>query len=297
MRVLVTGAGGFIGSALVRRLKTDGHWVRGIGRSRCGDCDEWRACDVRDLSTVAYFAGSPDAHEGIRRGPPIDEMYHCAADMGGIAYLSGADQQMARNNMLMDLSALEAARMAGVGRFLYVSSACSISPTTVYGHGKRFGEELAYSYDSTRIARLHTVYGPGERWSADRGKVVSSLCRKVAEAPDGGTVEVWGDGEQTRTFLYIDDAVDGLIRVMRSDSSRVIDVGGTELVSINHLMRLIIAYSGKQLEVVHVKGPQGQRHRGTHLETLREVCHWVPPTRLVDGLAKTYDAVAREVGR
>lgn len=310
-RILVTGAGGFIGRHLVQRLKRDGHFVRAVGGGRLAlpvDADERRAADLRELACAEYYA----------RG--IDEVYHLAANMGGIGYLSGADSQMMRDNLLLDTSVLEGARMAGVKHFLYASSACvypsslcdgralreedaiPASPATAYGWGKLVGERLALKYASdyaiaVRVARLHTIYGPGEDFG-DRGKVIGSLCRKVAEAQDGGTIEVWGNGTQRRTFCFVSDAVDALVLLMASDAeaARVVNVGGERLFSVQDVAKLVALAAGKKLDAFydHTK-PTGADARGCDVTRMYSL-GWDPLITLANGIAATYQTVRAQLG-
>jgi GDP-D-mannose 3', 5'-epimerase len=307
MRALVTGAGGFIGSHLVASLKERGYWVRGVDTRRPEywdpRADEFLLLDLRQWNACREAVAD------------IDEVYALAADMGGMGFISRYHGTIMRNNGLIDLHMLEAAREAEVSRYLYTSSACiypehlqtetevlglreedayPAAPQDGYGWEKLMAE-LAAGYFSqefgveTRIARFHNIYGPRGTFDGGREKAPAALCRKVAMADDGDSIELWGDGEQTRSFCYIDDCTEGIVRLMRSDFSDPINLGTDRLVSINDLAEIIIGISGKRLSVVHVDGPQGVRGRNSDNTLLRQVLGWEPNTSLEEGLAATYE--------
>lgn len=313
-RVVVTGAGGFIGSHLVTRLKQLGHWVRGVDiklpEFEPSPADEFEVLDLRrwDQSLQAL------------RG--VDEVYALAADMGGMGYISSNHATILRNNALINLHTLDAARVHGIGRLLYTSSACvypdhlqtetdidglreedayPANPQDAYGWEKLMSERAClYFYQEfgleTRIVRFHNIYGPNGTFEGGREKAPAALCRKVATTADDGRVEVWGDGEQTRSFCYIDDCVEGILRLMRSDHREPLNLGTEEMVSINELARQVIEVSGKRgLEVVHVEGPQGVRGRNSDNSRLREVLGWEPTTTLADGIGPTYRWIEKQV--
>ncbi len=313
MRALVTGAGGFIGSHLVAALKQRGYWVRGVDTKHPEYWDT-RADEflVRDLRR---WEACQEAVDGV------DDVYALAADMGGMGFISRYHGTIMRNNGLIDLHTLEAAREAGVRRFLYTSSACvypehlqtdaavlalreedayPAAPQDGYGWEKLMSE-LAVGYFSeefgmeTRVARFHNIYGPRGTYDGGREKAPAALSRKVALAEDGGTIEIWGDGEQTRSFCYIDDCTDGIYRLMESDWREPINLGTDRLVSINELARIIIGISGKRLNITHIDGPQGVRGRNSDNARLRQVLDWEPSTSLEDGLAATYEWIAEQV--
>lgn len=313
-RVLVTGAGGFIGHHLVTYLKQRGYWVRGVDiklpEFTETDADEFEILDLRrrDLASKAV--------EGV------DQVFALAADMGGMGFISANHATILHNNALINLHTMDAAREHGVGRYLYTSSACvypdyrqqtaevtplreedafPAEPQDAYGWEKLVSEKLAEYYAAeydmeTRIVRFHNIYGPYGTYDGGREKAPAALCRKVAKAVDGGTVEIWGDGEQTRSFCYIDDCVDGIYRIMQSDYGEPLNLGSDEMVSINQLARMIIEISGKRdLTLDHVPGPQGVRGRNSDNTKIQEILEWEPPTSLQEGLEPTYRWIEKQV--
>ncbi len=314
-RVLVTGAGGFIGHHLVSRLKKDGYWVRGVDikepeyQKSAGDEFEVRDLRKWDECLMATRGG-------------IDEIYNLAADMGGIGYITANHADIARNNILINAHMLEAARQHGVGRFLFSSSACVYAqgkqkdadvtplkeedafpaePEPGYGWEKLYAEELCryYWHDykfETRIVRFHNVYGPLGTYDGGKEKAPAAISRKVAITPDGGEIEVWGDGEQTRSFMYIDDCVEGLRRIMASDCRDALNLGTDELVTINQLVDIISDIAGKRLVKRHnLTGPQGVRGRNSDNNLLRNTLGWEPKILLREGLRLTYPWIEDEL--
>ena len=315
-RVLVTGAGGFIGHHLVTYLKERGYWVRGVDLKEPEytpiDADEFQIGDLRRRETAI------EAVEGV------DQVFALAADMGGMGFISSHHAEILHNNALINLHTLEAARTAGVTRYLYSSSACiypdylqtktdvrplreedayPADPQDAYGWEKLITEKLCQYYASdygmtTRIVRFHNIFGPLGTWDGGREKAPAALCRKIAMVEDGGEIEIWGDGEQTRSFCYIDDCVEGIYRLMQSDYGEPLNLGTDRMVSINELARIILDISGRRdVAVRHVEGPQGVRGRNSDNTRLREVLGWEPAISLEDGLATTYqwiDAQVRE---
>jgi GDP-D-mannose 3', 5'-epimerase len=314
-RLLVTGAGGFIGHHLVKRLKSDGHWVRGVDikypEYEVSASDEFEILDLRTADNCLL---------ATRSG--IDEVYNLAADMGGIGYITAGHADISRNNILINAHMLEASRQNGVKRFLFSSSACVYNqskqknpevtplreedaypadPEPGYGWEKLFAEELCrYYYQDygfeTRIVRFHNVYGPLGTYDGGKEKAPAAISRKVAQAPDNGEIEVWGDGEQTRSFMYVDDCVEGLIRIMASDHREALNLGSDELVTINGLVDMVSKIAGKRLTKRHnLAGPQGVRGRNSDNTRLRQLLGWEPTIRLEQGLAITYNWIASRV--
>jgi nucleoside-diphosphate-sugar epimerase len=313
-RVLVTGAGGFIGHHLVTHLKERGYWVRGVDVKEpeytAIDADEFELLDLRRWD------------EALRAMRGIDQVYALAADMGGMGFISANHATILHDNALMNLHTIEAARLHGVGRYLYSSSACvypehlqdhadvaplresdayPANPQDAYGWEKLITERLCLYYAGqygmeTRMVRFHNVYGPYGTYDGGREKVPAALCRKVALAPSGGSIEIWGDGEQTRSFCYVDDCIEGIYRIMQSGHREPINLGTDRMVTINELARLVIQVSGKHdISLVHVDGPQGVRGRNSDNTTLRDVLGWEPQISLEEGLAPTYRWIEEQV--
>lgn len=317
MKILVCGAGGFIGHHLVRRLKQDGHWVRGVDLHHpdysASAADEFHLCDLRDAAAARQEFDTP-----------FDEVYQLAADMGGAGYLftGSNDAAVMRNSMLVNLNVLEECRRAGVGRVFFSSSACiypasnqsspeaaacaedsayPAEPDSEYGWEKLFAERLYLASARNhglvcRIARYHNIFGPEGAWNNGREKVPAALCRKVATATDGGTVEIWGDGRQTRSFLYVDECIEGTLRLMRSSCAVPLNIGSQQRISINELALLIAQIAGKRIALSHVDGPQGVRGRLSDNSLIRATLGWAPHRRLDEGLAATYRWVESQIG-
>jgi GDP-D-mannose 3', 5'-epimerase len=315
-RVLVTGAGGFIGHHLVTYLKERGYWVRGLDLKYPEytevDADEFELLDLRRRD---------DALLAVR---DVDQVYALAADMGGMGFISGNHATILHNNALINLHTIEAARLHGVERYLYSSSACvypehlqadaevtplreedayPANPQDAYGWEKLISERLCEYYTDehgmeTRIVRFHNVFGPYGTYDGGREKAPAALCRKVAQAQPGGTVEIWGDGGQTRSFCYVDDCIEGIYRIMQSDYREALNLGTDRMVTIDELARIVIDISGKRdLELVHVEGPQGVRGRNSDNSRLRDVLGWEPDVSLEDGLEPTYRWIEEQVER
>jgi nucleoside-diphosphate-sugar epimerase len=313
-RVLVTGAGGFIGHNLVTYLKERGFWVRGVDLAYPEytdvNADEFELLDLRRRDDALVAA----------RG--VDQVYALAADMGGMGFISSNHATILHNNALINLHTIEAARLHGVNRYLYSSSACiypehlqadadvaplreedayPANPQDAYGWEKLISERLCEYYAgewgmATRTVRFHNVYGPYGTYDGGREKAPAAICRKVAQAEPGGSVEIWGDGEQTRSFCYVDDCIEGIYRIMQSDYSEPLNLGTDRMVTINELARIVIDISGKEdLTLVHVDGPQGVRGRNSDNSRLREVLGWEPAIDLEEGLVPTYRWIEKQV--
>lgn len=313
-RALVTGAGGFIGHHLVRYLRSEGYWVRGsdieLPRFETSVADEFELLDLR-LRTACLDA--------VR---DVDEVYHLAADMGGIGYITGNQAAIATNNVLMDAHMLQASAASGVERFFYASSACiyptyrqrdaevlplreehayPADPEEGYGWEKLYGEKLCEYHRNdglleTRVARFHNVYGPLGTYDGGREKAPAAICRKVALAADGDAIEVWGDGAQTRSFMYVDDCVEGIVRLMRSRHGEPLNLGTDELITVDGLVDEVASIAGKSIEKIHDDSrPQGVRGRNSDNALLRRTLGWEPPTPLRTGLAHTYEWIASQL--
>ena len=316
-RVLVNGAGGFIGGHLVKHLKTEGCWVRAVDLKNhefsAPLADEFVIGDLRDQDVIR------DVVQGI------DEMYQLAADMGGAGYIFTGEHDAAvmHNSATINLNCLEYGRLAGVKKFFYSSSACMYpeynqldpdtpkcsedsaypaAPDSEYGWEKLFSERLylAYmrNYDvQVHIARFHNIFGPEGTWTGGREKAPAAICRKVAEALEGGEIEIWGDGKQTRSFLFIDECLDGVRRIMDSDFSGPVNIGSEEMVTINYLAHLVMEIAGKDLRIKHIPGPLGVRGRNSDNRLIRERLGWAPSRPLQEGLEKTYRWIEQQVQR
>jgi GDP-D-mannose 3', 5'-epimerase len=315
IRILVTGAGGFIGHYLVNRLKDEGYWVRGVDL-KAPEYEPTRADEFETLDLRRY-----DSCLQATRGQ-IDHVYNFAADMGGIGYITSSHAEIAKNNILINTHMLEAARLNSVTRFLFSSSACVYAgnkqqstdnrplreedaypadPEPGYGWEKLFTEELCRYYQrdhcfDTRIVRFHNVYGPLGTYEGGKEKAPAATCRKVALACDGGEIEIWGDGKQTRSFMYIDDCIEGLLRLMASTYHEPLNLGMSTMISVDRLVDLVMTIAGKRLlKRYDLAKPQGVRGRNSDNSRVLKVLGWEPSISLEVGLEVTYRWIENEL--
>ncbi|MCC7400742.1 MAG: NAD-dependent epimerase/dehydratase family protein [Chitinophagaceae bacterium] len=313
---IVCGAGGFIGGHLVKRLKDEGYWVRGIDlkHNEYGNnhADDFRIGDLRD----------PVVCENLF-DRQIDEVYQLAADMGGAGYIFTGehDAQVMHNSASINLNMAESGRKHDVKKIFYSSSACMYpaynqedpdnpkcsedsaypaAPDSEYGWEKLFSERLYLSYHrnygmNVRIARFHNIFGLLGTWDGGKEKAPAAICRKVAVADDGGEIEVWGDGKQTRSFLFIDECVDGVRRLMDSDFTGPVNIGSEEMISINDLVKMVAGVAGKKISIKNIPGPTGVRGRNSDNKLIKEKLGWGPSQPLVEGITKTYKWISSQV--
>jgi nucleoside-diphosphate-sugar epimerase len=316
-KALVCGAGGFIGGHLVRRLKDEGCWVRGVDikqhEYRTTAADDFVQGDLRDQ----------DVCRKVTQDIKFDELYQLAADMGGAGYIFTGEHDAAvmHNSATINLNMAEEARKTEIAKIFYSSSACiypariqeetnnpglketdayPAGPDSEYGWEKLFSERLYLSYARNygmeiHIARFHNIFGPYGTWDGGKEKAPAAMCRKVAETPDGGEIEIWGDGEQTRTFLYVDECLEGICRLMESKVSGPVNIGSDELISINNLAKMAMQIAGKELSLKHIPGPLGVRGRSSDNTYIKQVLGWRPTTKLIDGMEATYRWIAEQV--
>jgi nucleoside-diphosphate-sugar epimerase len=315
---LVCGAGGFIGSHIVARLKAEGWWVRGVDLKLPEfsetEADEFVVGDLRDQALCRTIAD--------RR---FDEVYQMAADMGGAGYIFTAehDADIMHNSATINLNMLDCCRKRGILRMFYSSSACMYpaynqedpdnplcaeasaypaAPDSEYGWEKLFSERLYLAYNrnygmQNRVARYHNIFGPRGTWDGGREKAPAAICRKVARAADGDEIEIWGDGNQTRSFLFIDECVEGTLRLIRSDFAGPVNIGSEEMVTINQLVDLVADIAGKRLRKKHISGPTGVRGRNSDNRLIAERLGWKPSAPLRSGLEQTYGWIEQQTRR
>jgi GDP-D-mannose 3', 5'-epimerase len=314
-KVLVAGAGGFIGGHLVKRLKAEGQWVRGVDLKRH---------EYSETGTDEFIVGDLCTPEIARAAVDgIDEVYQLAADMGGAGYIFTGEHDAAvmRNSATVNLNMLEFGRRAGVRKFFYSSSACiypeynqldpdnpkcseesayPAAPDSEYGWEKLFSERLYLAYMrncdvDVRIARFHNIFGPEGSWIGGREKAPAAICRKVAETPNGGEIEIWGDGKQTRSFLYIDECLEGVSRLMASEFTGPVNIGSDEMVTINQFAAMAIRIAGKKLTLRHIPGPLGVRGRNSDNHLISDKLGWRPSLPLEAGVKTTYSWILKQV--
>ncbi len=315
---LVCGAGGFIGGHLVARLKREGFWVRGVdlkfNEHAETEADDFMIGDLRDPYVV---------RQAVDRR--FDEIYQLAADMGGAGYIFTGenDADVMHNSATINLNVLDAAHKRNNKRIFYSSSACMYpaynqedpdnpncaedsaypaAPDSEYGWEKLFSERLYFAYGRNhgmepRVARFHNIFGPLGTWTGGKEKAPAALCRKVASVSDGGQIEIWGDGLQTRSFLYIDECLEGVLRLTRSDFQGPVNIGSDEMVTINQLAGMVAAIAGKTIDIRNIPGPTGVRGRNSDNRLIREKLSWAPQQPLKAGLEPTYQWIERQVMR
>ncbi len=313
---LVCGAGGFIGHHLVNRLKSEGFWVRGVDVKKPeyskDQADEFIVGDLREQSVCKEILDQA-----------FDEVYQLAADMGGAGYIFTGehDADIMHNSASINLNILHYGQKMGIKKIFYSSSACiypqhnqldannpdcseasayPAAPDSEYGWEKLFSERMYLSYNRNyklpvRIARFHNIFGPEGTWEGGKEKAPAAMCRKVAETKDGGTIEVWGDGEQTRSFLYIEECLDGVRKLMDSDFTGPVNIGSDEMVTINELVEMAAKIAKKKIKIKHIKGPLGVRGRNSHNKLIHEKLGWKPSRPLHEGIAKTHTWIEKQV--
>jgi nucleoside-diphosphate-sugar epimerase len=317
---LVLGAGGFIGSHLVTRLKSEGYWVRGVDIKlpdfSDSTADDFVIADLRDSLKTSVVMYAPHQE-------PFDEVYQLAADMGGAGYINTGDHDadVVHNSMLINLNVLNEAQKKNIKKIFYASSACVYNehnqldpenpncredsaypaqPDSEYGWEKLFSERLYATYNrnygiDVRIARFHNIFGPEGTFYGGKEKAPAAICRKVADSLMDEEIEVWGDGLQTRSFLYIDEAIEGILRLMNSDYKEPINIGSEEIISMNGLATLVIELAGKRATIKNIPGPQGVRGRTSDNTLIKEKLGWAPTQPLSEGILKTYKWIADQI--
>jgi GDP-D-mannose 3',5'-epimerase len=315
LRICVGGGAGFIGSHIAKRLRDEGHHVVSADWKRCQYykdseyCDEFFLVDLRVL----------DNWKKVTKG--CDWVFNMAADMGGMGFIQSNNSVITFNNTMISLSGTEASRSNGVARYFFASSACAYpehiqcdeanpglkesdawpaQPQDMYGLEKLYAEETAKAYAQdfpmlVRIGRFHNIYGGHATWKGGREKAPAAFCRKVLAVAENGTLDMWGDGKQTRSFCYINDCVEGVLRLMRSDYGEPINIGSDEMVSMNQMMALAASFETKKIHINHIPGPEGVRGRNSDNDLIKKVLGWAPSISLADGLKLTYDWIKGEI--
>jgi GDP-D-mannose 3',5'-epimerase len=311
---LVCGAGGFIGSHLAKRLKKDGYWVRGVDLKypefSSTAADEFLILDLRERPNCERVVRTP-------KGRPFDEVYQLAADMGGMGFIQAAECEIMRNSALINIHMTNAAATAGVKRYFFSSSACVYRnmkadepelsepeaypalPDNEYGWEKLYAERMAMAYGRrygmvVRIARFQNTYGPEGTWQGGREKAPAAFCRKVAETPDGGEIEAWGDGKAMRAYTYIDDLLDGIILLMHSNLEDGVNIGRKEYVSVDELAQTVAEVAGKRIRIKHVAGPVGVDARNFRNDRIAGL-GWTSKTSLKEGISRTHPWIKAQV--
>jgi nucleoside-diphosphate-sugar epimerase len=323
---LVLGAGGFIGSHLVKRLKEEGYWVRGVDlklpQFSASAAHEFTIGDLRDPKVVSRVMFAPDQHSVDDKERSFDEVYQLAADMGGAGYIFTGenDANVMHNSALINLNVLQEAVEKNIKRIFYSSSACMYpeynqldpenpkcseesaypaAPDSEYGWEKLFSERLYLAFKrnygiDVHIARFHNIFGPEGTYTGGKEKAPAALCRKVSDAVDGDVIEVWGDGQQTRSFLYIDECIDGILKLTRSDFEGPVNIGSEEMISINDFAKMIIGISNKNITIKNIDGPTGVRGRNSDNKLIQEKLGWAPSQSLYNGVLSTYNWIDKQ---
>ena len=324
---LVLGAGGFIGNHLVNRLKDEGYWVSAAdlkypeySQTRA---DKFQIADLRDWSSCTLLMLAPNQHSLDDKENAFDEVYQLAADMGGAGYIFTGenDANVMHNSAQINLNIAELCKRFSVKKVFYSSSACMYpaynqedplnpkcseesaypaAPDSEYGWEKLFSERLYMAYNrnyglNVRIARFHNIFGPLGTWQGGKEKAPAAICRKVILASDGGEIEVWGDGEQTRSFLYIDECIEGIRKLMESDFMGPVNLGSDEMVTINQLVDMAKSVDNKKISNKHIEGPTGVRGRNSDNTLINEKLNWTPNYPLQSGIAKTYNWIKSQI--
>lgn len=314
LKICVTGAGGFIASHLAKRLKEEGHYIVGCDWKRNEHMPEEMFCDEFILADLRVFDNCVKVLDGC------DHCFNLAADMGGMGFIQSNHSVIFYNNIMISFNVMEAGRIKGVQRFFYASSACiypegkqldtdlsaglkeadawPAQPQDAYGLEKLASEEVYKHYQSdfgiqTRIGRFHNIYGPFGTWKGGREKAPAAFCRKAATAVD--EVEMWGDGKQTRSFTYIDDCVEGILRLTKSDFSEPVNIGSDQMVTMNEMQELALGFAEKQIPIKHIPGPEGVRGRNSNNELIKEKLGWAPSVKLEDGLKVTFEWINEQI--